>query len=142
MIVVLLFSLGSVSTGTILEWHFYNNEYSQTITQAQLSQKKLILTTAEQQLVEKIDQLLRKNDYIGSIYVKKNNHVIMEKGYGYANKLTQQPNDPFLYYQIGSVQKVLTTLLILQQIEHRYLSLDTKLAQFYPKIAYTANYCP
>lgn len=65
----------------------------------------MILTTNEQQLVEKIDQLLRKNDYIGSIYVKKNNRIIMEKGYGYANKLTQQPNDPSLYYQIGSVQK-------------------------------------
>lgn len=59
----------------------------------------------------------------------------MEKGYGYANKLTQQPNDPSLYYQIGSVQKALTTLLILKQIEREHLSLDTKLAQFYPKIA-------
>ncbi|BDP76799.1 hypothetical protein EfmAA242_10270 [Enterococcus faecium] len=95
----------------------------------------MILTTNEQQLVEKIDQLLRKNDYIGSIYVKKNNRIIMEKGYGYANKLTQQPNDPSLYYQIGSVQKALTTLLILKQVERGHLSLDTKLAQFYPQIA-------
>ncbi len=134
-IIVLLFSLSSFSTGTILGWHLYNNEHSQTIAHAQSSQKKLILTTDEQQLVEKIDQLLRKNDYIGSILVKKNNRIIMEKGYGYANKLTQQPNDPSLYYQIGSIQKALTTLLILKQVERGHLSLDTKLAQFYPQIA-------
>lgn len=135
MIVVLFFCLGSFSTGTIFGWQFYNNEHSQTIAHAQSTQKKLILTTNEQQLVEKIDQLLRKNDYIGSIYVKKNNRIIMEKGYGYANKLTEQPNDPSLYYQIGSVQKALTTLLILKQVERGHLSLDTKLAQFYPQIA-------
>ena len=135
MIVVVLFSLSAFSTGTILGWQFYNNEHSQIVAHAQSAQKKLILTTNEQQLVEKIDQLLRKNDYIGSIYVKKNNRIIMEKGYGYANKLTQQPNDPSLYYQIGSVQKALTTLLILKQVERGHLSLDTKLAQFYPQIA-------
>lgn len=135
LIVIALLSLGAFSTGTILGWQFYNNEHSQIVAHAQSAQKKLILTTNEQQLVEKIDQLLRKNDYIGSIYVKKNNHVIMEKGYGYANKLTQQPNDPSLYYQIGSVQKALTTLLILKQVERGHLSLDTKLAQFYPQIA-------
>ncbi|MCP6307856.1 beta-lactamase family protein, partial [Klebsiella pneumoniae] len=32
-------------------------------------------------------------------------------------------------------QKALTTLLILKQVERGHLSLDTKLAQFYPQIA-------
>ncbi len=135
--VILLFSLSLFSAGMMLGWQFYRKEYSSSYAAAhtQPFQKKLKLTTEEQVLTEKIDQLLKQNDYIGSIYVKKNNHVIMEKGYGYANKRTQQPNDPSLYYQIGSIQKAMTALLILKQVERNHLSLDTKLAQFYPQIA-------
>ena len=61
--------------------------------------------------------------------------MILEKGYGYANEEAQQPNTPSLYYQIGSIQKAMTALLlILKQVDIGKLSLDTKLDKFYPQI--------
>lgn len=85
-------------------------------------------------LASKIDQLLQKSDYIGSIYVRKNNRVLLEKGYGYANLRVKESNSPSIYYQIGSIQKAMTALLILKQIQAGKLTFDTKLAEFYPQI--------
>ena len=119
-------------------WYIYE---SKTKVAASLPkvESTVDLTSEEQQLVTKIDQLLQKNDYIGSIYIRRNHRVILEKGYGYANKNTQQPNGPSLYYQIGSIQKAMTALLILKLIEVKKISLDTKLSVFYPQIPNSDN---
>ncbi|MEY8446045.1 serine hydrolase domain-containing protein [Enterococcus ratti] len=130
---LLLLSISLISTSIIL-WQYQpetsdKNKSSQTIVK-----KHLKLSPDEKKIAEKIHQLLKKNDYIGSIYVKKNNRTILECGYGYANEQIKKPNDPSLYYQIGSIQKAMTALLILKQIALGRLSLDTKLAVFYPQI--------
>ena len=46
----------------------------------------------------------------------------------------QQANTPNTRFQIGSIQKSFTTTLILKAIEEGKLTLDTKLATFYPQI--------
>lgn len=92
------------------------------------------LTDSEEKTVTQMDQFLKKSDYIGTIYVRKNNRIILEKTYGYANKETNQLNSLSLDYQIGSIQKAMTALLILKQIEQKKISFTTPLATFYPQI--------
>ena len=133
-ILLLLLSLSIFSTTIILGWHSFNKVQDDPTTNRITLKKQVNLSPNEQQLASQINQLLKKNDYIGSIYVKKNNHIIFKRGYGYANKKTDQPNGPSLYYQIGSIQKAMTALLILKEVELGHLSLKTKLANFYPQI--------
>lgn len=92
------------------------------------------LTASEKKTATEMDQLLKKSKYIGTIYVRKNNRIILEKTYGYADKETNQPNSLSLDYQIGSIQKAMTALLILKQIEQKKISFTTPLATFYPQI--------
>lgn len=131
---LLLLSLSFFSTGIGLGWHYYTKEQATTPTKLITFKKELNLSANEKKLAKQINQILRKNNYIGSIYVRKNNHSIFERGYGYANKKTEKLNEPSLYYQIGSIQKAMTALLILKQVESGHLSLKTKLANFYPQI--------
>lgn len=134
-LVIFLLSGCALSTGILLGWQLSKEDQTfSSISGIQTPKLSTPLTPEEQQLSAKIDQLLQKADYIGSIYVRKNNRVIFEKGYGYANEQKHLPNSPALYYQIGSIQKAMTALLILKQVEQGNLTLETKLADFYPKI--------
>ncbi|MGD1370217.1 serine hydrolase domain-containing protein, partial [Enterococcus faecium] len=126
-------SVSFFSTGIILGGQLTKIPQSQTY-KAEPTQLTSNLTPDEQRLASKIDQLLQKSDYIGSIYVRKNNRVLLEKGYGYANLRVKESNSPSIYYQIGSIQKAMTALLILKQIQAGKLTFDTKLAEFYPQI--------
>ena len=132
-LVILLLSVSFFSTGIIIGGQLTKPPQSQTY-KAEPTQLTSNLTPDEQMLASKIDQLLQKSDYIGSIYVRKNNRVLLEKGYGYANLRVKESNSPSIYYQIGSIQKAMTALLILKQIQTGKLTFDTKLAEFYPQI--------
>lgn len=132
-LVILLLSVSFFSTGIIIGGQLTKIPHSQTY-KAEPTQLTSNLTPDEQRLASKIDQLLQKSDYIGSIYVRKNNRVLLEKGYGYANLRVKESNSPSIYYQIGSIQKAMTALLILKQIQAGKLTFDTKLAEFYPQI--------
>ena len=132
-LVILLLSVCFFSTGIIIGGQLTKTPQSQTY-KAEPAQLTSNLTPDEQMLASKIDQLLQKSDYIGSIYVRKNNRVLLEKGYGYANLRVKESNSPSIYYQIGSIQKAMTALLILKQIQAGKLTFDTKLAEFYPQI--------
>lgn len=130
---VLLLAVSFFSTGIITGWQLTKQPQPQ-IYKTEPAQLASNLTSNEQMLASKIDQLLQKSDYIGSIYVRKNNRVILEKGYGYANLRIKESNSPSLYYQIGSIQKAMTALLILKQIQSGKITFDTKLSEFYPQI--------
>lgn len=81
-----------------------------------------------------LDQKIQETNYIGSALIIKDDQVLVNKGYGFANFEKQQANKPNTRFQIGSIQKSFTTTLILKAIEEGKLTLDTKLATFYPQI--------
>ena len=101
----------------------------------------LFVTTvgfSQQTQYQKIDSLLtflnQNNKFMGSIALRENDKVVFAKTYGYAdveaNKLLN--NDTKL--KIGSITKTFTATLIMQLIDEKKLSLETKLSKFYPKI--------
>lgn len=85
-------------------------------------------------LARHFDQQLQQHQYIGTALVVHNHRIILHKGYGYADAKTKRLNNAISLFQFASLQKSLTALMIMQQIEKGKLSLDTPVSKFYPKI--------
>lgn len=100
----------------------------------------LFLTTAAfcQTKFQKIDSLLtflnQNNKFMGSVALRENDKILFAKTYGFANVETNKLLDNDTKLKIGSITKTFTATIIMQLIDEKKLSLDTKLSKFYPKI--------
>lgn len=85
---------------------------------------------------EKIDTLLTaytaQNNFNGTALVAFKNTVLLNKGYGFKNIETGLMNTANTIYQIGSVTKQFTAVVILKLAEQKKLSLTDKLSKYYP----------
>lgn len=84
--------------------------------------------------VNTIDQKLHQQHFSGSVLIVHNGQPIYIQSFGYANYQQRKRNQPQMLYQIGSMQKTLTAVLIMQQIQAHHLRLDDTLAKYYPRI--------
>ncbi len=89
---------------------------------------------------EKIDELVSLYNYnegfSGSILVARDGNVILKKGYGYANREWNAPNNPDTKFRIASVTKPFTAVLILQLVAANKLDLHKPITTYlksYPK---------
>ena len=67
-----------------------------------------------------------------SLTVIKNGHVIVSKGYGFANLEHRVPVKPETLFQSGSIGKQFTATAVMMLIEEGKLSLDDKLSKYFP----------
>ncbi|KRN27556.1 penicillin-binding protein precursor (Beta-lactamase class C) [Lactobacillus selangorensis] len=90
------------------------------------------LTPVQTQLIKK---LLTTNKVIGTLLVVKNNKVIWQQGFGYADAAAQRGNNAASLYQIGSIQKSLTaTLFVKDLIDTGKVKYNDPVAKYYPTI--------
>ncbi|MDY8137056.1 serine hydrolase [Aquimarina sp. 2201CG5-10] len=85
-------------------------------------------------LKSKIDNYLKagvKNGFSGSILVAKKGEVIINKGYGMANKENNIAYTPTTVATIGSVTKQFTATAILKLVEYNKLKLTDPLSKFF-----------
>ncbi|WP_230936554.1 serine hydrolase domain-containing protein [Psychroserpens luteolus] len=85
-------------------------------------------------LYSKIDTYLTagsKNGFSGAISVVKDGEIIINKGYGIANKDTQILNNPNTIFDIGSNSKQFTATAILKLAELGKLNLTDSLSKFF-----------
>ena len=75
-----------------------------------------------------------KDKGMGSISIFKNGQEVYQKTIGFADIKQKIKANSETKYGIGSISKTYTAVLILQQIEAKKLSLDTKLADFFPQL--------
>jgi CubicO group peptidase (beta-lactamase class C family) len=68
----------------------------------------------------------------GSVLVAQGDEVLLEKGYGYANMEWRVPNGPETRFNIGSISKQFTAVMVFQLVEEGKLKLDDKLSQHLP----------
>jgi CubicO group peptidase (beta-lactamase class C family) len=68
----------------------------------------------------------------GAVLVAQDSEVIYEGGFGEANATWGIPNSPDVRYGIGSVTKMFTALLVMQQIEHGTIRLNAPAAGYLP----------
>lgn len=99
-----------------------------------------ILTSNAQQkrtstaLSAKIDNYLTagvKNGFSGAISVVKSGKIIINKGYGIANKTTNTLNTPTTIFDIGSNTKQFTATAILKLAELKKLKLTDSLSTYF-----------
>jgi CubicO group peptidase (beta-lactamase class C family) len=99
-----------------------------------------VLLSAQQEPLQvaagRIDQILQTRsgagDFNGTVLVAREGHIIYERGFGLANLEWKIPNDLETKFEIGSMTKQFTALLILQLVNERKIRLDGHLSDYLP----------
>lgn len=68
--------------------------------------------------------------FSGTVLVAKDGNIIFEKAYGYADKDKNAPNSNLTKYNIGSIGKEFTAVMILQLLQEKKLSLEDNLNKY------------
>ena len=97
----------------------------------------LSILFSNQDLGSKIDSYMsswhKMKRFTGSILVAKKNRIIFQKGYGYAHKEKKIRNMSNTSFNIGSISKQFTTLLIFQLAAERKIKLSDKISMYLKK---------
>ncbi|MBZ1515663.1 beta-lactamase family protein [Leuconostoc mesenteroides] len=88
----------------------------------------------QNKFAETLDKKLQSENYIGTALIVHHNEIILQKGYGEADEKMHRDNDASTLFQLASIEKSMTAVLIMQQIESGKLSFDTKLSDYYPNV--------
>ncbi|MBC1474221.1 beta-lactamase family protein [Listeria grandensis] len=83
-------------------------------------------------LKTKVDLVLKKHQFNGAAYVVKDNKVIINQGYGLANKTTGEANTSQSLFFIGSMEKAVVATAIMQLQEKGMLSVEEPIAKYFP----------
>lgn len=93
---------------------------------------------SQQSKFQKIDSLLTflntNNKFMGELSISENGKNVFEKAYGFADVESGKKLDVNTKLKIGSITKTFTATMIMQLVDEKKLTLDTKLSKFYPKI--------
>lgn len=108
----------------ITNWYLSLNE---TFELADESVTELKVTQAIQKLTEK---LAKNGVFSGTVLFAKDDKVLFTKAYGLASRRYDIKNNLTTKFQIGSMNKMFTSVGIMQLIEANKLSLDDKLTQY------------
>ena len=79
---------------------------------------------------ELVAQYQQKSDFSGSVLVLKNGKPILAKAVGYADESTLKPVSLLTRFDIGSIQKNLTAVLVLQAYDNDLIQLNDTLDKF------------
>lgn len=88
-------------------------------------------------LATKVTQQLKAKHFVGTALVVKNNRVVYQRAFGWANREQHRKNTTTTPYLINSTQKALTGQLIMRAVQDDQLSLNDHLSQYYPKIKHS-----
>ncbi len=88
---------------------------------------------------DRIDTLIsayaKMSRFNGSALVAKNGTTLLNKGYGYRNAEEKVSNNEQSIFQLGSITKQFTALVILKLQEEKKLSTSDKLSKYFPGYA-------
>lgn len=73
-----------------------------------------------------------KSGFTGAVLVRQQGQVIVEQGFGQANRSEGIPNTPATRFGIASGAKLLTAIAINQLVDTEHLALDTRLVDCLP----------
>ncbi|SEG46021.1 serine hydrolase domain-containing protein [Algoriphagus boritolerans] len=81
-----------------------------------------------------LDSLEIHDKFMGTVLLASDGKPVFERALGYADRERKIKATVATHYRIGSISKMFTTVLVLKAEESGKLSLDQKLADFYPQI--------
>ncbi|MFC6171383.1 serine hydrolase domain-containing protein [Loigolactobacillus jiayinensis] len=86
---------------------------------------------------QQVAQALKAKHFTGTVLIIRHGKTILRRSYGYANFAHLQRNTPATVYQLASVQKVLTAVLLMQLVQANKVQLNEPLSHYYPQIAHS-----
>ncbi|WP_439873706.1 serine hydrolase domain-containing protein [Bacillus mycoides] len=87
----------------------------------------------------KLDQYLKDKGFNGSVLVASKDHVILRKGYGYANVKDNVLTTPRTKYRIGSITKTVVAVSIMQLREKGKLNIEDNVNKYIPSFPADKN---
>ncbi|WP_196888392.1 serine hydrolase domain-containing protein [Aureivirga sp. CE67] len=96
--------------------------------------QQIITPEKKQKLDEYLAYISKENQGIGEISITENGKEIYGKSFGYENLEEKVENPESLRYQMGSISKSFTAVLLAMLEEEGKLSYDEKLENYFPKI--------
>ena len=98
------------------------------------------LTSEQNELADKIHSLVntyyKANEFSGSVLVADRDHILINKAYGYLDIDKTKEIDQTSVFEIASISKQFTALLIMILQEENKLNYDDKITKYFPNIPY------
>ncbi|WP_164465184.1 serine hydrolase domain-containing protein [Chryseobacterium lactis] len=91
-----------------------------------------------QKIDEFLDYFVKNNQGIGSLSIFRNGSEVYHKNFG-QQQLKNITYDQNTQYQIGSISKLMTAVMLHQLIEKGKLNINEKLSKFYPDMPNSQN---
>jgi CubicO group peptidase (beta-lactamase class C family) len=88
--------------------------------------------TPAQEVNELLKQYAKQNSFNGVVLVAQKGKILLEQGFGYRDMINKTLMDTGTIFQIGSITKQFTAVIILQLLEENKLSLASKLSDYIP----------
>lgn len=93
-------------------------------------------TPSQPAIPSQIDQLMQSHyaaqDFSGAVLVARQGKILYQRGFGLANREWNIPNDPEAKFEIGSMTKQFTAMLVLQFVNEGKLRLDGHVSDYLP----------
>jgi len=94
---------------------------------------RMTLDAALAALTQRADEYAREDKFSGTLLVARNGQVLLHNNWGLANRESKAPVTSDTQFRLGSINKMLTAVAVLQLIEAGKLSLDAPLALYLPE---------
>jgi CubicO group peptidase (beta-lactamase class C family) len=125
----------SITTQETSESSIQATQSSETLTDSAKNAENFNQTVEPHStLAKELQQKLIDKKFTGTALVVHQGNIVLQKGFGHANVAESRPNTDQSTFQIGSIQKALTAVLVLQQVQKNQLALDQTLNNFYPSV--------
>lgn len=79
--------------------------------------------------------LYEQNQFNGSVLIADKGEIVFEKGYGYRDETTKQPNNADTIFELASVSKQFTAMGIVLLKREGKLNYDDKLTKHFPELS-------
>ena len=93
-------------------------------------------SSSNKELENNIDSLFESysyyNRFIGNVLISKDNHIIYQKSFGYADIAGNKKNTKKSIFSIASLTKSLTAVGIMKLVEDGKLTLETPISTYFP----------
>lgn len=84
-------------------------------------------------LARALDRALARGGFSGTLLVARGDRVILERGYGLADRETGEPNRPETVFKIASLTKPMTAVAALRLAERGRIDLDAPVSRYLPR---------
>ncbi|ACP14271.1 putative penicillin-binding protein [Bacillus anthracis str. CDC 684] len=107
-------------------------EQEEQVKQAQAAEQPAEGPPQEINENAQLDQYLQNIGFSGTAVIVKNGKVLVNKGYGMANKEKQVPNNSETTFYIGSISKAFVATAIMQLKDQHKLNVEDTIAKYIP----------